>query len=273
MARTIRTMASRSSGGEPRKPSRSAAPLRASKLRQHFRFVHVRRQQARILEDFGLHAAEADDHDGSPFRIVAPPDDQLDARRAHRLDQNAVEREAWPAASDIVLELRPSLLERGLVAKADDHAASIALVRKLRGLRLDDDRIADPCRDRGGLRGRRRERALRKRNADRARGRAWRAIPGSRPQGRRTSRCWLVAASGKRKPRRSSAQHARARGRRAPRMGNRGRSARAGDRHSRAERRRLRPGQRRRLASSAEVLRSPRGSGEISVSPSPRRSG
>ena len=67
-------------------------PLQLAEFGENFGVAHVRRQQARILQDLGLHAAKADEDDRSPIRIVAAADDQLDAARAHRLDQHAVER-------------------------------------------------------------------------------------------------------------------------------------------------------------------------------------
>src|ERR1700761_5085108 len=78
------------------------AALELPNLRRNLCVGHIGRDQARILEDFGLYAAEADDHDGPPFRVIAAPDDELNAGRAHRFDQDALESEARPAAFDIV---------------------------------------------------------------------------------------------------------------------------------------------------------------------------
>ena len=103
----------------------------------------------KILEDFGLHPAEPDEDYGSPFGVLAGADDQFGPRLAHRLDQNAVERDAWSAASDIVEELRPPRLSAA--ASGRPTTRSRHRFCALSGLRLDRDGIADPCRDRVGL--------------------------------------------------------------------------------------------------------------------------
>ena len=47
-----------------------------------------------VVEDLGQDPAQPDQHGRPELRVAAQPDDQLDARRRHRLDEQAADRQA-----------------------------------------------------------------------------------------------------------------------------------------------------------------------------------
>ena len=70
--------------------------LQATKLDHDVFFSHVGRDQANILQRLDPDAAQTDQHDRAPVGVALGADDELQAARAHRFDQRAVEPQLGP---------------------------------------------------------------------------------------------------------------------------------------------------------------------------------
>ena len=106
-ATSIATTAARSTGGRPRTPRRRRAPRRSSSIASAVCRVERREPDRDVVEDLGQDPAETDQHGRPELRVAAQAEDQLEARRGHRLDQQPADREAVAPARSRAAGQRP----------------------------------------------------------------------------------------------------------------------------------------------------------------------
>ena len=121
-------------------------------MRQRRCRVHRSEADRDVVEDLGQDAAQPDEHGRPELRVAAEPEDELDARRRHRLDEQAADRQAVPPPG---LEQRQGgAVDRVVATQPERQPADLALVGQPDGIELERDRPPDPARR--GDRGRRR---------------------------------------------------------------------------------------------------------------------
>ena len=77
--------------GRPRTPPRRRAPRSSSSIAPAAARVERGEPDRDVVEDLGQDAAQPDQHGRPELRVAAQAEDQLDARRRHRLDEQAAD--------------------------------------------------------------------------------------------------------------------------------------------------------------------------------------
>ena len=127
--------------GRPRTPRRIAAPRRDSRRRRTAASGAGARSTATSSSTSARIPPRPDEHHGTDHRVAPPADDQLDARRRHRLHEQPAQRDAGPAAAAPPAPPTASRIPASSV-EAEGHAARLRLVGEAVDVELERDRDA-----------------------------------------------------------------------------------------------------------------------------------
>jgi len=104
-------------------------------------------KQAYIADSLDPNSTQSDEEQGTPIRIAARTDHQLETFWSHLFDKHTIEHNVRFGFSHIVMKLFPRAFKVRFVCNVQQNAAGLGFVRKRSSLSLERDGIADTRSD------------------------------------------------------------------------------------------------------------------------------